>query len=127
MPNLYLFFSHTFTPEQIKDAKESLRVDDFIYLPKDLQNLFSNVPPELESLDEYKKPFEEYLLKNAKKGDFVLLQGDFGLVCSLVGFSKKLGLIPVYATTKRVAKEKIIDGKTVKISEFHHIRFRRYE
>jgi len=122
---MHLFFSHKLTKEQIDDAKK-MGVKEFIYLPKDLQKLFSNVPPELESLDEYKKPFEEYLLKNAKKGDFVLLQGDFGLVCSLVGFSKKLGLIPVYATTKRVAVERIIEGRTVKISEFHHIRFRRY-
>jgi len=122
---MHLFFSHKLTKEQIDDAKK-MGVKEFIYLPKDLQKLFSNVPPELESLDEYKKPFEEYLLKNAKKGDFVLLQGDFGLVCSLVGFSKKLGLIPVYATTKSVAVERIIEGRTVKISEVHHIRFRRY-
>jgi len=125
MQKMFLFFSHKLTQEQIDDAKK-MGVKKFIYLPKDLQKLFSNVPPELESLDEYKKPFEEYLLKNAKKGDFVLLQGDFGLVCSLVGFCKRLGLIPIYATTKRVAIEKIIDGKTVKISKFHHIRFRRY-
>ena len=126
MPNLHLFFSHRLTEEQIIDAKENLKVEEFVYLPKDLQQLFSNVPPELEDLGEYVRPFVKYLLKNAKVGDYILLQGDFGLVYRLVEVAKSLGLIPVYATTKRVAIEKNIDGKSVKISEFRHIRFRRY-
>ena len=126
MPVLYLLFSHRLTDEQIQDAKEHLKIDKFFYLPKDLQYLFSNVPPELDDLSEYVRPFVEYLLQNAKAGDFVLVQGDFGLSYKLVEVAKALGLIPIYATTKRVAIEKNIDGKSVKISEFRHIRFRRY-
>jgi len=122
---MYLLFSHKLTDAQVENAKKSLGVEEFIYLPKDLQEKFSNIPPELDGIKEYAKDFEEFL-KSAKKGDFVLIQGDFGLTCKLVNYSKQKGLVPVYATTKRVAKEIKNNGKVVKISEFKHIRFRRY-
>jgi hypothetical protein len=122
---MFLFFSHTLTGEQVDDAK-GLGVDDFVKLSQDLQERFSNVPPELERLDEYVRPFEEFLSKEAKEGDLVLIQGDFGVVYHLVNFAKEKGLVTVYATTKRVVKEIEKDSKKVKISEFKHIRFREY-
>jgi hypothetical protein len=124
--NMFLFFSHKLTPEQIEDAKK-LGVDEFIELPKYLQELWSNVPPELEKLDEYIKPFYEFLEKNAKKSDLALIQGDFGLSCKLASFCKEKGFIPVYSTTQRKAVEIKKDGKIIKTSEFKHIKFRRYE
>jgi len=122
---LFLFFSHTLTQEQINDAK-NLGIDKFVPLPNELQYLWSNVPPELEDIEEYAKPFYEFLNINARKGDYVLVQGDFGLSCRLVNYSKQKGLIPVYATTKRKVIETEKDGKIVKKSEFKHVRFRRY-
>ena len=126
MPALHLFFSHRLTPEQEQDAKESLKVDRFIYLPEDLQQLFSNIPPHLEDLSEYVRPFVQYLLQNAKVGDFVLIQGDFGLCYKLVQASFTLGLIPIYATTQRQTIERVENGEVIKVSTFRHIRFRRY-
>jgi len=122
---LFLFFSHTLTQEQINDAKNP-GIDKFVPLPNELQYLWSNVPPELEDIEEYAKPFYEFLNINARKGDYVLVQGDFGLSCRLVNYSKQKGLIPVYATTKRKVIETEKDGKIVKISEFKHVQFRRY-
>ena len=127
MPALHLLFSHRLTPEQEQDAKKSLKVDRFIYLPKDLQRLFSNVPPDLEDLSKYVKPFVEYLLQNAKAGDYVLIQGDFGLSYKLTQVSLTLGFIPIYATTERATIERVENGKIIKISSFRHIRFRRYQ
>ena len=126
MPALHLLFSHRLTPEQEQDAKESLKVDRFIHLPEDLQQLFSNIPPHLEDLSEYVRPFVQYLLQNAKVGDFVLIQGDFGLCYKLVQACFTLGLIPVYATTQRQTIERVENGEVIKVSTFRHIRFRRY-
>ena len=123
---MFLLFSHKLTDEQIKDAKENLGVSEFVYLPKDLQKKFSNVPPELEDIKEYSKIFIGFLKNSAKSEDYVLIQGDFGVVFNVVEFCKESNLKAVYSTTKRVSKEKEIDGKIVKISEFKHIRFRRY-
>ncbi len=120
---MHLLFSHKLTDEQITDAKTTLGIFEFRYLPKELQRLFSNVPPELDTLNEYAKPFKTYLQKEAASQDIVLIQGDFGLCFLLANFCKRKDLIPVYATTKRIVSEK----EGVKISRFKHIRFRRYE
>ena len=119
---LFLLFSHKLTLSQKEYAKNEFGIKDFIYLPTNLQQLFSNIPPEIEDLSIYIKQFEEYLLQNTKKGDFVLIQGDFGLTYRLVDFCKKNSIVPIYATTKRIAIEK--DG--VKLSKFEFVRFRRY-
>jgi len=119
---LFLLFSHTIIPTQKSYAKDILRASEFVTLPKELQILFSNVPPELEDLKDYAKPIIEFLNINASKGDYVLIQGDFGLSFLVVEFCKNNNLIPIYATTKRVAYEK--DG--VKVSRFEFVRFRKY-
>jgi len=123
---LHLLFSHTLTPQQEKDAKESLGVSRIVPLREDLRQRFANVPPELESLDEYVRPFVEYLLEVGEPGDFVLIQGEFGLVYRLVEVAKAMGLVPIYATTKRVVKEEQENGRVIKRSVFEHVRFRRY-
>ena len=123
--NMFLFFSHFLTDEQKKDAMK-MGVENFINLPDNLQNMWSNVPVELENIEEYSKPFMEFLDKNAKKGDYALIQGDFVLTCKLVNFAKKTGVVPVYSTTKREVVEKKEDDKITKISKFKHIKFRKY-
>ena len=123
---MFLLFSHKLTDTQIKDAKENLGVNEFIYLPQDLQKKFSNVPPEIDDIKEYSQIFIEFLEKNSSSEDIVLIQGDFGVVFWVVEYCKKNNLKVVYATTKRVVKEKNVDGKVVKISEFKHVKFRFY-
>lgn len=120
---MHLFFSHELSEEQINDAKTSLKVVEFKALPKDLQTKFSNVPPSLDNLDDYARDFYEYIDKNAKKGDFLLVSGDFGLVYQLVSFCKNRDLKPVYATTKR---EVLKDENGIKQSIFKHVRFREF-
>ena len=44
----------------------------------------------------------------------------------VVEYCKQNNLKAVYATTKRIVKEKNIEGKVVKISEFQHVKFRFY-
>lgn len=120
---MFLLFSHTLNETQKIDAKNSLGITEFVALPSNLQEKFSNVPPEISSLDEVAKPFYEFLQKSAKKGDYVLIQGDFGLTFLLVNFCLKNGLIPNYATTKR---DVLMDENGVKKTVFHHERFRKY-
>ncbi|WP_456372838.1 CRISPR-associated protein Csx20 [Methanocaldococcus sp.] len=124
---MFLLFSHNLTNDQIKDAKENLKVNKFIYLPKELQNIWSNIPPEVEDITDYLKPIKEFLKNNANDGDYVLIQGDFGATYNMVNYAFENNLIPIYATTKRVVKEVIEDGKVITIREFKHCRFRKYK
>jgi len=126
-PALHLFFSHALTSEQEQDARESLGIGSICPLPPALQSLWSNIPPEAQTLDEILKPLLEYLVGVARAGDFVLVSGDFGASVALVSFAKANDLVPIYATTKRESlEERQSDGSIVRSSRFVHVRFRRY-
>ncbi|WP_322619321.1 CRISPR-associated protein Csx20 [Campylobacter californiensis] len=67
------------------------------------------------------------LKEQAKSGDILLVQGDYGATYNMIRYAKILGLTPVYATTIRIASEQMEDGKVVIKREFRHERFREYE
>lgn len=124
---LFLIFNHKLTDEQKSSAFHTLKVDDIIYQPDDLQEIWSNVPPEGDFPEEEIKKVVIWLSENSAKGDYVLIQGDFGATFYLVDYSLKMGLIPVYATSKRtVLEERDEHGVTKKVSIFKHVEFRRY-
>lgn len=127
MKKIFLLFSHTLTETQTNDAKSNLSISDVISLPFYLQEKWSNVPSEIETIKEYLLPIRNFLAENSEYEDVVLIQGDFGAVYHMVNFAKELGLKTVYATTQRTIEEIVIDGKTVKKSIFEHERFREYE
>ena len=128
MPTLYLLFSHTLTDEQMADAKANLGVENFVPLPADLQQLFSNVPADLPDLDDYLQPLLDWIGENVFAPDYILIQGDFGATYSLVEFCKDFNYgIPVYATTTRQSVDvRQPDGSVVTQRVFRHQRFREY-
>ncbi len=126
MKKLFLLFSHTLTPSQKEDARKSLGVEQFVSLPDNLQKLWSNIPPDLPNLKEYLIPIKNFLKENAKEGDIVLIQGDFGGCFEMVNFVKSLNLKAVHSTTKRDVIEKTVNGKVEKFSVFEHVIFREY-
>jgi CRISPR-associated DxTHG motif protein len=124
---MLLLFSHKLTPEQKKDAIKTFNIKTFIPLPSDLQKTFSNIPANIETIKPLLNDFEEFIREQSSPGDFILIQGDFGIVCALVQYTKRIGRIPIYATTKRVAVERETPQGIEKISTFQHVRFRKYE
>lgn len=126
MKKMFLLFSHTLSEEQKNDAIKSLHVKEFVYLDRELQALWSNIPTDTLSLHNTLIPIKNYLSSNVKKDDIALIQGDFGAVYCMVKFLKGLHVKCVYATTKRVVKVENIDGKIVKKSIFEHRIFREY-
>jgi len=73
------------------------------------------------------QPVFSWLDRNAQKGDFVLIQGDFGASFLLVQHALHKEYIPVYSTTERKAVERLLeDGQVELIHQFYHIRFRKY-
>jgi hypothetical protein len=126
MKKMFLLFSHQLTPLQIEDAKKSLGVSSFVPLPKELQSLWSEVPAELESLEEYLQPVKDFLLQHASRDDIGLIQGDFCAVYEMISFSKNLQLIPVCSSTQREVNEVKKNNKIIKTSTFEHVRYRKY-
>lgn len=125
-PTLHLLFSHELSQAQEVGAHLSLNVGDIRHLPEDLQTQWSQIDPEPETLDAQIGPFLKWL-EHAALGDYVLIQGEFGMTHRMVLWAKHLGLIPVYATTHRHSVEvPQADGSIKKTLTFKHVRFRRY-
>ncbi|HAS47295.1 MAG TPA: hypothetical protein DCS93_42860 [Microscillaceae bacterium] len=126
---LFLIFSHELTQEQVDDATQRQNVTKFVPLPEPLQELWKNIPPELDSLEAYLAPIVAWINKHCKANeDLVLIQGDFGATYFLVNHC----LIhhyarPVYATTERqVVEEQQKDGTVITKRVFKHKKFRKY-
>ena len=121
-----LVFSHEMTENQEKELNEVYNVEKIEKLPKDLQEIWSNVSIE----NNYKENFEKirkYVEENFNENDVILIQGNWGYTYSLVKWSIEKGLIPVYSYTERNVEE-IKDGENVKkISYFKHVKFVKYE
>ncbi|MBP7139358.1 MAG: hypothetical protein KBA47_00295 [Caldisericia bacterium] len=124
--NIFLLFSHSLTAIQTKDIFENLKCKEIIKLPKELQEIWSNVNPHIHENEKLDK-IKSFLKENGKKGDYVLIQGEWGFTYHMVNFSKDIGLIPVYSTTERVYEEEIQpDGSVKNIHFFKHIKFKEY-
>lgn len=127
---LLILFSHSLTDSQKSDIRKNLKINesDIVQLPADLKTNFSNVPPDMKSIKNYACQFVEWIKKNAEEGDYVLIQGDYGVSFLLVDFCLRNHFIPLYATTERIQQEeKNPDGSITIKKFFNHKLFRRYE
>ena len=128
MSNIYLLFSHRLTQIQIDDAKQSLGVYNFIYLPDNLQKLWSNIPSDKEGIKDYLNPIKKWLKSKVEKKDYILIQGDFGATYIMVNWSFKQGFTPVYSTTERkVIKEVNQENEVISKKVFEHKKYRVYD
>ena len=125
-----IILNHSLTREQIEDLQKNWGVAQIVQLPEEFRKLWGNIPPELdeEGLKDYLKPLLDFLQKELKKEDVVVIQGDFGATYFVVSFLKERGVTScLYATTKRIVTEKREpSGEVRTIRTFKHVRFRRY-
>jgi len=124
---MLLVFSHQLTDAQQRQAKEKLGISRFVPLSPELLNKWSNVPPELDKLDDYLKDVLKWIDHNARGGDYVLVQGDYCATMIVVAHCLKRNLRPVYATTRRVVNEEKEGDKVLTTREFEHVEFREYK
>lgn len=127
MKKMFLVFTHKLTLEQKKDANKTLGVEDFVYLPSDLQYLWSNVSPYSVDFSRSLQPIYTFLKENATDQDFILIQGEFGATVLMVNLCSKQNLKTLYATTERESSEIKRGNKIIKKSVFKHIQFRKYK
>lgn len=128
MCKMYILMNHKLTEEQMEDARKNWGITEFVYLPDNLQALFSSVPPDIDDLRSYAEPLKDFIVNNVTTNDVVLITGEFGLTYFLVTLCKLYRFKCVYATTAReTIEERQSDGSVVKKSIFKHIRFRMYE
>ncbi len=127
MSTLFLLLNHTLTAQQKADAKVNFSIDTFLALPTNLQKIWSSVSPEGELDIKSLKQISRWLSTHAKKGDYLLIQGEFGATFYMVEFCFSKGFVPLYSTSKREYKEEYFpDGSVKRQHLFKHIQYRPY-
>ena len=126
MPRTFCLLNHVLTQNQLAELSEKFNSSEIVYPEKNLSELWSQIPPE-KSNEEVVESVASWLKSNATPGDLFIIQGEFGSTFTLVDFALKKGLVPLYATTRRVAKESR-SGETVRREYvFEHICFKKYQ
>ncbi len=124
MKTMFILMSHPLTPQQEEDARRRFGVERF---EKVESAAWSQIPASADSVLPYLGDLLERLENEAKEGDLLFVQGDFGATCAMVQWAFKKRLTPVYATTEREAVERVEGDRVVTTRVFRHIRFREYE
>lgn len=124
MKTLFILINHALTPEQEEGARKNLNIDKFVNIA---DAKWSDIDPSEKGVIKVIETYKDKLRSQAKSGDVLLVQGDFGATYNMIRFAKNMGLIAVYATTKRIVSEQVENGKLVIKREFKHARFREYE
>lgn len=123
MKTMFILMSHEMTDQQKADAKETLLVNKLDVMPSDI---WSQIPSDFASIEQCLVELKAYISLRADKEDYLLVQGDYGATYSMVQFAKEIGIIPVYATSKRKVQELAEGEKVTTVREFTHVRFRKY-
>ncbi|MGC8771100.1 MAG: CRISPR-associated protein Csx20 [Brevinematia bacterium] len=127
MPKLLVLLNHTLTDEQITEAKEKLKVTEFVEPPIRQKNIWAQMPSDENRHNLFTEEIIRWIKENAAKGDFILVQGEFGATFTIVDFCLKNGFVPIYATSERKAEEvRNPDGSVEKRIVFKHMGFRKY-
>lgn len=120
---MFVLISHNLTEEQKDQALRVFGVENIVNIADDA---WSSINPSDENILDALSVYKKELMLEAKAGDILLVQGDFGATYNMINFAKNIGLKTIYATTKRVVQELIIDRKSVTRREFKHEKFREY-
>jgi hypothetical protein len=127
MAKLLLLFNHMLTDDQHNAVMEELSIAEVLLPPNDLQQLWSTIPPEVPDLRPTLQPVMAWVEAKGKRGDYILIQGDFGACYLLVEHSRQLKLLPIYSTTIRLASEELLADGSIRMEHtFKHVRFRNY-
>ena len=123
MKKMFVLISHNLTEEQKDQALRVFGVENIVNIADDA---WSSINPSDENILDALSVYKKELMLEANAGDVLLVQGDFGATYNMINFAKNIGLKTIYATTKRVVQELIMDGKSVTKREFKHEKFREY-
>ena len=123
MKKMFVLINHDLTQEQKSQALKVFGVENIVNIADDA---WSSINPSDENILGALSVYKKELMLEAKAGDILLVQGDFGATYNMINFAKNIGLKTIYATTKRVVQELIIDGKSVTRRKFKHEKFREY-
>lgn len=126
MRKFIVLMSHDMSDIQKNDAYENLKVAEIIEAPAEIKAIWGNVDP-ISDLDISKLDKVISWIKNiSEKGDYILVQGEFGATFYIVDYCFKSNLIPVYATSIRRVEETREGDRVLTNRVFVHEGYRQY-
>lgn len=126
MRKFIVLMSHDMSDIQKNDAYENLKVTEIIEAPSEIKAIWGNVDP-ISDLDISKLDKVISWIKNiSEKGDYILVQGEFGATFYIVDYCFKSNLIPVYATSIRRVEETREGDRVLTNRVFVHEGYRQY-
>ncbi len=127
MADVYVLLNHKLSGIQTKQLKER-GVDRIVRPPESISAFWQGIPPTGPLPVPLLDKITNWLQNNAKSGDLVLVQGEFGATCFIVDYCFQNQLTPIYATSERKYREETQkDGSVVRIHRFSHVQFREYK
>lgn len=127
MKRAWVLLNHALTSDQLAELSATYGCRDVRYAPESLASSWADVDPADELPNAVVTAALQWLSDEPVSGDVVVVQGDPGASCYIAGFCAAKGLLPVYATTWRVAEEEPLGENSVqRRSVFRHVRFRSY-
>lgn len=126
MPKTFCLLNHILTQNQISELQKRFSSEEIVYPDENLSGQWSQIPPEQDNGEIIGKVAEWLKNSGAESGDLFIVQGEFGSTFALADFALKNNLVPLYATTKRVAKETREGEKVKREYIFEHVCFKKY-
>lgn len=124
---IFVLMSHTLLEVQINELYEKLNVDEIIYLPEDLKKDFMQISDSNTKNIELLNKIKSFIENNKENGDYVLIQGEYGVTHYIVNWCFINELIPIYATSERIYEgENLDDGAILNKHIFKHKSFNKY-
>jgi hypothetical protein len=125
MPKAYILLNHTLTCKQTQELKEKFGVSDIIIPPQEISDFWQQIPTDAEIGENLLKPTLNWLL-TAKKGDILVIQGEFGATFAIADWALRRGLAVLHSVTERVATESRKGELVHRSYVFEHVRFREF-
>ena len=126
MRKCFCLLNHVLTQKQLDELAQKYQVSDVEYPPKDVSELWSQIPTGNELFKSDLKSVIQWLQK-AESKSLIIIQGEFGSTFALVDWALSNALIPIYAVTKRIETEEKKGEKIVRHYIFEHECFREYK
>ena len=127
MPRTFCLLNHKLTPRQLEELEVEFQSAEVVCSPEALSRKWSQIHPE-ESREMVVEAVVGWLQDNhAQPGDLFVVQGDFGCTFTLVDYALQRGMVPLYATTIRIARESRNGEQVHREYIFEHSGFRRYQ
>lgn len=123
MRKFFVLLNHQLTEAQLEEIY-NMGVDEIVLPPEDIVRFWKDIAPAGELPDAVTDVIK--WLKSGERGDYALIQGDFGATFYVVSWCLDNGFIPVYSTTKRVFESEIVNGEIVNKHTVKHVNFRKY-